>query len=94
MPPRKKAPATVVAAVERDLKRLGGDWAGSALAATALAMARELDDVNNSATSKSMCAARLREAMDRLLELAPPKAERDRIDEVAQRRARRRGTAA
>jgi hypothetical protein len=37
--------ATVVAAVERDLEQLGEQLAGSALAATALALARELDDV-------------------------------------------------
>lgn len=93
MAARKKVPLSVVSAVERDLKALGGGLAESSLAAAAFALARELDCAENSATSKSMCARALRETMDRLQELAPPKAERDRIDEVSDRRERRRRSA-
>ena len=56
---------TVVGAVERDLAELARRLPGldeSAEAATALALARELDD-ENSATSKSMCARALNETM-------------------------------
>lgn len=83
------ATISVVEAVERDLVALGGDLADSALAASALALARELD-APNSATSKSMCARALMETMDRLRELAPPKREMDQVDEVAERRRARR----
>jgi hypothetical protein len=63
----------------------------SALAATALALAAELDNPNNSATSKSMCARALTETMDRLRELAPPVKEADKLDELNGRRAKRKG---
>lgn len=82
-------------AVLRDVEELGELPAGSgALVASALALARELD-VRNSATSKSMCARALREAMDRLRELAPPVLKRDAVDELAAaRKVRRRAVKA
>lgn len=80
---------SVVEAVARDLERLGGDVADSALAATALALAAEIDGAN-SATSKSMCARELRETMALLREQAPPAVVADRIDEVKSARERRR----
>ncbi len=84
---------TVEEAVLADVKALGVLPAGSeAYVASALALARELD-VKNSATSKSMCARALREAMDRLRELAPPAERADRLDELAGRRKRRRSAA-
>ena len=80
---------SVSAAVERDLvlfeERLEG-VSDSSLAAAALALAAELDDEGNSATSKSMCARELREHMDRLRALLPPEQEED--DELAKLRAR------
>lgn len=88
---------SVVESVERDLKEIAKRdkaLAGSALAATARQLAQELDDPGNSATSKSMCAGRLMEAMDRLHELLPPEEEQDSLDELARRRAKRRGAAA
>jgi hypothetical protein len=78
---KPSAPLTVVDALERELEALGA-LAESALAASAMTLARELDKPGNSATSKSMCAKGLRETLDRLRELSPPKVERDRIDEV------------
>jgi hypothetical protein len=62
---------SVVAAVRRDLARLPEDLASGALAASALALASEMDD-RNSATSKSMCAKALLDTLNRLRELAPP----------------------
>ena len=85
-------PATVVASVTRDLERLAlvdADLANSGLAAAALALARDIDDRYNSATSKSMCAKALLDITDRLRELAPAEAERDELDDLARRRAAR-----
>ena len=83
----------VVTAVERDLKALGPDAKGSTLAATALALARELDQPGNSATSKSMCAKSMVEVMREVRALAPAKREADRLDELnARRQARRQST--
>lgn len=86
----------VVDAVRRDLDELDGRLRGlkdSAFAATALALAAELDDPGNSATSKSMCARALVETLDRLSELAPAKAEGDELDDLTARRERRRAKA-
>lgn len=87
---------SVVKAVKQDLaeiRRRDKDLANSAIAASALVLAAELDDPGNSATSKSLCARALREALDRLRELAPAKKESDDVDEVAKRRAKRRASA-
>lgn len=84
---------SVVDAVNRDLAKLPKEWRDSTFAASALALATEMDSPSNSATSKSMCAKALKETMDRLWELAPPKKERDGLDDLAARRAKRRGAA-
>jgi len=83
---------SVVAAVTRDLgelRRRAPDLADSALAASALALAAEIDSQGNSATSKSMCARELRDTLDRLRDLAPKQEEKDDLDDLAARRARR-----
>lgn len=80
----------VVDSVLRDIEKLGPDAADTGLAATALALAAELD-AGNSATSKSMCATALIKVMQELRASAPPKIQEDRVDEIAQRRARRVG---
>lgn len=84
---------TVASAVERDLadiakrdKRL----AGSALAMSALRLAREMDSSENSATSKSMCAKGLQEALRELRDLAPAERQEDEIDQIAKQREKRR----
>jgi hypothetical protein len=77
----------VEAAVERDL---AGSVRGSALAATALALARELDRSGNSATSKSMCARALLDCLDRLRALAAEEPVADRLDDLAARRSARK----
>lgn len=88
----KRQLGPVESAVERDLGALPEGLAGSALAATALALAREIDG-DNSATSKSMCANSLTAALERLRALAPPEREADGVDEIARRRAARRAAA-
>lgn len=88
----------MLASVERDLAAIATvapELAQSALAATALALAREIDASDNSATSISMCAGQLRDTLDRLRELMPPKKETDGMDDlIARREARRAGNAA
>jgi hypothetical protein len=84
----------VVKAVRGDLALLGDRrLAGSALAATALALAGQLDNPKSSATAKAMCAGKLIEALDRLRELAPPRKETDDVDEVQAKREARRAAA-
>lgn len=83
---------SVLAAVDRDLAalaKLDPVLAKSSLAATARALARELDE-HNSATSKSMCAKELRDTMKEIRSLAPEKQARDDLDELGAQRARRR----
>lgn len=82
----------VVDAVRRDVAELERRLKGikdSALAATALALAAEIDDPGNSATSKSMCARALTETLDRLRELAPAEAAGDKLDDLSARREKR-----
>lgn len=81
----------VTEAVQRDLAALAEldpALAESTYAATALALAAELD-AGNSATSKSMCAKALLDTMNRLWELAPDREEEDRLDELSARREKR-----
>jgi hypothetical protein len=83
---------TVVASVKRDLAalaKLDPDLAQSALAASALVLARQLDNSKTSATSKSMCARTLLDTLDRLRELAPEEQEDDQLDQLSARRAAR-----
>lgn len=54
-----------------------------------MALARELDDPDNSATSKSMCANSLRDTLDRMRELLPAEEEADALDDLAARRTAR-----
>lgn len=77
---------SVEAGVQRDLSRLGAGARDSALAESALALAAEMDDSGNSATSKAMCAKALLETMATLRQLAPAKKEADKADELAERR--------
>lgn len=83
---------TVVAAVTRDIEEITKpkpEMAESGLAATALALARELDSGTNSATSKSMCSRELRGTLDRLRELVPKGEEGDKLDGLRRQRADR-----
>jgi hypothetical protein len=89
---------SVVEAVESELaelRKMSSALADGAVAASALVLAGELDKSDNSATSKSMCARALREAMDRLRELAPADEKKDDLDDLtARRNARLAGRAA
>jgi hypothetical protein len=74
-------------AVARELKAM--DAATSSLGAAALALARQLDG-EPKAADVAACAKALRETLDRLRELSPPKQEKTESDELAAGRARRR----
>jgi hypothetical protein len=94
--PRARRLGAVETALCADLaviRAASPELADSALAATALAMAREIDKPRNSATSKSMCAARLTDALEQLRALTPPAEESDDVDDLKRRRAERRAAA-
>lgn len=83
---------TVAASVRGELELMADrapEIRGSALAALAVAMAREVDNPDNSATSKSLCAGRLIDAVDRLRQMVPAEAQADGLDDLAARRDRR-----
>ena len=87
MATRPKASQTVLGALDAELKALRVQ--APALAATARALARELDDPGNSATSKSMCARVLADVLGQLRELAPAEVEEDVVDQLRARRESR-----
>lgn len=85
---------TAVECVERDLAELPERLRGSSDAAVALAMAAVLDGGGRGSASE--CGRVLMEAMKTLRELAPPKREKGKLDDLSARRATRlgRGSAA
>jgi hypothetical protein len=84
---------SVVAALTAELEALGPKGRDSSLAATALALAEELD-ADNSATSKSMCAKSMVDVLRELRSFAPPKREADGVTNLNDRREARRSAAA
>jgi hypothetical protein len=88
----ERARVLVVDAVWADLALLGAEAAASSHAATALALAAEIDSPKNSATSKSMCAKALVDTLDRLRLLAPPVEAVDKLDDLAAKREKRRAS--
>jgi hypothetical protein len=92
----RSARTHVISAAMREVEALrerDAQLADSALAASAVALAYEIENPYNSATSKSMCARELRDTLDRLRELAPVKRREDSVDvirnDLAERRAKR-----
>lgn len=86
-------PLVVLEGVLADLAKVAGRdpvLAAGALAGLAVAMAMEVENPFNSATSKSMCANTLRETMASIREQLPAEQEKDEIDELRERRQRRR----
>ena len=80
---------TVVEAIERLGASLGGDAAGTPEFAAALALARELDSVDVSATAKAACARSLGDCLERLRAVAPEPVKADKLDELSRKRGRR-----
>lgn len=89
---------SVVEAVHRDLAALRArspELADSAMAAAAAALAAEIDDPDNSATSKSMCARALSDIFEQLRSLTPAEEPKeDRLVNLAARREARRARSA
>jgi hypothetical protein len=86
-------PTRVIDAVNSEVAAIGkrkAALAKSQLAATAVALAYELENPYNSATSKSMCARALNETMGTLREMAPAEREGDGIDDLERKRSERR----
>lgn len=77
-----------LAEVDR-IRQRDANLADSALAASAIAMAYELDHPFNSATSKANCQARLQEAIRELYALAPPEEKGGRLHDIKSDRALR-----
>jgi hypothetical protein len=97
-PAASKPIGAVLAGVNRELaalKKLDKDLANGALAATAQALAREIDNADTSPTSKATCARALADTMTALRAMAPKSRPQDGVDELRDRRdARRAGRAA
>lgn len=88
---------TVVESLEAELREIGkrdDRLSGGPLAATAFALARELDDPGTSATARAACAKALVDVLDRLRELAPEEVAGDTLDELTSRREKRRARVA
>jgi hypothetical protein len=91
--PRKprKPDMSSLASTERDLAELAKrapELATSGLAASALEMARGMDS-GASLAQKTLAAKEHRETMAQLMALAPKAAKKDRMDDLATRRAKR-----
>lgn len=92
--PRTKPTASVVVpetgavaqALRVELSRVPDELAQSTLAESALALARDIDNPDTSATARSMCSRSLLDALNRIRELMPATEETDAIDELASRR--------
>jgi hypothetical protein len=83
---------TIEGAVKADLERIGKKdprLARSPLAAMALELARQLD-AGNSLTSKALGTKELRELLASLEVLAPAEKPKDGIDDLNERRAKKR----
>lgn len=85
-------PSRLVESLARELKELGKrdkELPRSSLASLAVALAYEIEHPYNSATSKAACARTLLDALEQLRSLAPKAEEKDRLDDLGARRAKR-----
>lgn len=85
-------PSRVIEAIEREIESWRGaspKLADSTYAATAVALAYEVENPWNSATSKAYCAKELRETMTLLRAMLPADEKKDGIDDLERRRAER-----
>jgi hypothetical protein len=85
--PRRKG--AVESAVARDLKTMPAALRGGAIAAAALKLARELDELPMTARDTAGHARELRMCMTQLADLAPGERKGDVTDEVRERREAR-----
>ncbi|MFF5445482.1 hypothetical protein [Streptomyces sp. NPDC012888] len=78
------------AATRAEIAELGVAQIAPGLAALAITLAQHLDDAE-APTSAAVVARELRSTLDKLRAVAPGKAEGDELDDLAARRAQRRG---
>jgi hypothetical protein len=83
------AQVSVEAALRTEIEALPADLQRSSLAATALALAAQMDSPRNGGTSKAMIAKEYRETLRELRAAAPAKVEDNELDRVRRRRAGR-----
>lgn len=83
----------VTPALEAELKKLPEDAQNSALAATALSLAKVIDGGETSAGAKAALYKVYIELLDRLRALAPDEQQEDKLDELRKRRSSRRSAA-
>ncbi|MBC6458412.1 hypothetical protein [Actinomadura sp. HBU206391] len=83
----------LVDAVQADLDRWGPAVAETALAASALDLARRLDTPDVTPTPASMLHAQLRATLADLQKLAPDQSASDEIDDLEAKRKERRSSA-
>jgi hypothetical protein len=87
---------SVVSGVRTDLAGFELRQAGvseSAFAYAALALAERMDDPETHPTSLANCARALQDILAMIVQSLPPMAERDGLDELNDRRSRRRKSA-
>lgn len=87
---RRAGASSAEKATRDELATMPADIRGLAIAATAIELARGLDDPENSLTSKSAAAKAHMEIMGQLRSLAPQKRRGDSIDGLKDKRAKRR----
>lgn len=80
---------TVTEALDHELEEMPSRARASTAAAQARAMALILDDPRVSGAQKALCNRELRETMAALRALAPPKRDKDPVDELTERRSAR-----
>ena len=90
--PELQRPDGVTDGVEAELAACKD--APPALAATAIALAREMDNPYNSATSKGQCAKALNETMEQIRAAGADAPTSDGLDEIAKAREQRRAGSA
>jgi hypothetical protein len=81
----------IVTALLADFERWGPEVSGTALAASALDMARALDDPETKPTPRSMLHAQLRMTLVELEKLAPEDEDEDAVAEAQRKWRERRG---
>lgn len=81
----------IVTALLKDFERWGPELAGTALAVSALDMARALDDPETKPTPRSMLHAQLRLTLVELEKLAPEEENEDKVSEAQRKWRERRG---
>lgn len=89
----KREHGFVETAVLADLERLPDTLKDSGAAALALSLARQLDAPDITAAAAASVARELRFTLADLLSKAPPEEAKDELDEIRERRARRKGSA-